>query len=254
MAGVLDGKVCLITGAASGIGEATAILAAREGAKVVLADIQAEKGEAVARGIKDRGGDALFVAADVSKPDRVQAMIDATVKAHGRLDCAFNNAGVEGPIMVPTADFDLAVWDKLLATDLTGVFLCLRAELKVMEAQKAGNVVNMSSIAGVVGDTMIGAAYHASKFGVIGLTKTAALEYAQKGIRVNAVSPGFIDTPMVRAYFQTNPALEGILANLEPLKRIGKPEEVAALVVWLFSDASSFVTGNNYPVDGGLLA
>ncbi len=254
MAGILGGKVCLITGASSGIGEATAILSAREGAKVVIADIQVDKGEAVARQINDQGGDAIFLNTDVSKWDQVQAMVDATVKKYGRLDCAFNNAGVEGPIMIPTADFDLNVWDKLLSVDLTGVFLCMKAELKQMETQKSGSIVNMSSIAGVVGDTMIGAAYHASKFGVIGLTKTAALEYAPRGIRVNAVSPGFIDTPMVKVYFQANPKLEATLQNLEPLKRLGKPEEVAAIVTWLQSDAASFVTGNNYPVDGGLLA
>ncbi|HEU5115438.1 MAG TPA: SDR family oxidoreductase, partial [Isosphaeraceae bacterium] len=198
--------------------------------------------------------EARFVETDVSNWDHVQAMVRSTVQAHGRLDCAFNNAGVEGPIMIPTADFRLEDWNTLLATDLTGVFLCLKAELKQMESQNSGCIVNMSSIAGVVGDTMIGAAYHASKFGVIGLTKTAALEYAPKGIRVNAVSPGFIDTPMVQAYFQSNPKLPQILAGLEPLKRLGKPEEVAAIVTWLLSDSASFVTGNNYPVDGGLLA
>jgi NAD(P)-dependent dehydrogenase (short-subunit alcohol dehydrogenase family) len=260
MSGILDGKVAFVTGGSSGIGRATAARFGQEGAKVVIVDIQVDLGNQAVDEIRAAGGEALFHEADVSKWDEVQAAVEATVRAYGRLDCAFNNAGVEGPVLTPTADFGLDDWTRILATDLTGVFFCMKAELKVMQAQKSGAIVNMSSIAGVIGDTMIGAAYHASKFGVIGLTKTAALEYVGYGIRINAVSPGFIDTPMVRATY-TDPRvvalkldLKAALESFEPMKRLGRPEEVAAVVTWLCSDASSFVTGFNHAVDGGLLA
>ncbi len=254
MAGLLAGKVALVTGGSSGIGKATAIDFAREGAKVVIADIQKDLGLAVVAQIKAAGGEATFTQKDVSKWDQVQAMVKETIDAYGRLDCAFNNAGVEGSIKTPTAQFDVNEWQTVLATDLTGVFLCMKAELTIMADRKSGAIVNMSSIAGMVGDPLIGAAYHASKFGVIGLTRTAAIEYATAGIRINVVCPGFIDTPMVQAVLTKAPALKDVLIGLEPMKRFGQPEEVAAMVTWLCSDRASFVTGASFAVDGGILA
>jgi len=253
MAGRLEGKVALVTGAGSGIGRATALACAREGAKVVAADIAVEGGEETVAHIKRAGGEAIFVATDVTQANAVQALIAAAVAAYGRLDCAHNNAGIEG-VWATTADYPEDDWDRVMAVNLKGVWLCMKYEIPQMLQQGGGAIVNTASLAGLVGAKRL-AAYVASKHGVVGLTKTAALEYAKAGIRVNAVCPGVIHTAMVeRMFFQRRSQVVERLAASEPLGRLGTPEEVAEAVVWLCSDAASFVTGHALSVDGGLYA
>jgi len=253
MAGSMTGKTALITGGASGIGRATAIAFAREGAKVVVADCMTDGGERTVRTIKQAGGQAVFVAADVSRRNDVETMVRKTVETYGRLDCAFNNAGVEGRI-VPLADCKEEDWERTIAVNLTGVWLCMKYEIAEMLKQGSGSIVNTASIAGMVGFQGFGA-YCASKGGVIQLTRTAALEYAKNGIRINAVCPGAIRTPMVERLLDTYPDFtEEKLIALEPVGRIAKPEEVAEAVLWLSSDAASFVIGLPMPVDGGWTA
>jgi NAD(P)-dependent dehydrogenase (short-subunit alcohol dehydrogenase family) len=252
MPGHLGGKVALVTGGGSGIGRATALAFAREGAKVVVADVVVAGGaETVAR-IQQVGGEATFVKTDVSQATEVEALITATVAAYGRLDCAHNNAGVEG-VEALTADYPEADWDRVISINLKGVWLCMKYELPQMQRQGAGAIVNTASIAGLVGAHRM-SAYVASKHAVAGLTKTAALEYAKAGIRVNAVCPGVIRTPMVERIFSRHPRAETHMTGLEPIGRLGTPEEVAAAVVWLCSDAASFVTGHTLAVDGGVVA
>ena len=252
MAGRVDGKVAVLTGAGSGIGRATALVFAREGAKVVVADIVVAGGEETVRMIKAAGGEAIFVKTDVTKTAEVEVLVKKTVETYGRVDCAFNNAGIEGE-MAPTADCTEENWDRVVNIDLKGVWLCMKYEIPQMLKQEGGAIVNTASVAGLVGFQGI-PAYVASKHGVNGLTKTAALEYAKAGIRVNAVCPGVIHTPMVERFFNANPqASEGMTA-LEPVGRLGKPEEIAEAVLWLCSDAASFVTGLPMAVDGGLVA
>ena len=253
MAGILDGKVALVTGGSSGIGRATAIAYAKAGAKVAIVDINPDGGQVTLDAIKAAGGQGIFIKADVSLDDQVASSVAQTVQAFGRLDIAFNNAGVEGPIMTPTASYPRDEWDRILAVDLTGVWLCMVHQIPQMLKQGGGTIVNMSSVAGLVADVLIGAAYHAAKFGVIGLTKTAALEYIKQNIRINAVCPGFIDTPMVQQFITEVPGLKAKLLEIQPIGRLGKPEEVAELVVWLSSDQSSFVVGAAVSVDGGIL-
>jgi NAD(P)-dependent dehydrogenase (short-subunit alcohol dehydrogenase family) len=256
MPGRLDGKVALVTGGGSGIGRATALAFAREGARVVLADIMVEAGEATVRMIQETSGEALFCKADVSKAAEVQALVHTAVDTYGRLDCAHNNAGVEGlrgVIPAPTADLTEDMWDYILNINLKGVWLCMKYEIPQMLKQGGGAIVNTASVAGLVGFQAI-PAYVASKHGVNGLTKTAALEYAKSGIRVNAVCPGVIHTPMVERFFKANPQASETMSALEPVGRLGKPEEIAAAVVWLCSDAASFVTGLPMAVDGALTA
>jgi NAD(P)-dependent dehydrogenase (short-subunit alcohol dehydrogenase family) len=252
MAGRVDGKVAVITGGGSGIGRATALAFAREGAKVVVADVVVAGGEETVRMIKAAGGEAIFIKTDVTKTAEVGAMVKKTIETYGRLDCAFNNAGIEGE-MAPTADCTEENWDRVVAIDLKGVWLCMKYELPQMLKQGGGAIVNTASVAGLVGFQGI-PAYVASKHGVNGLTKTAALEYAKSGIRVNAVCPGVIHTPMVERFFTTNPQLAEGMTALEPVGRLGKPEEIAEAVVWLCSDAASFVTGLPMAVDGALTA
>jgi NAD(P)-dependent dehydrogenase (short-subunit alcohol dehydrogenase family) len=248
MAGQVAGRIVLVTGGGSGIGRAAALTFAREGGRVVVSDIVVEGGEETVRMIKAANGEALFVKTDVSKAAEVEVLIQTVIDTYGRLDCAFNNAGIEGAI-VPTADYPEAAWDRTMAINLKGVWLCLKYEIPQMLKQGGGAIVNTASVGGLVGTAMI-SAYVASKHGVVGLTKTAALEYAKAGIRVNAVCPGVILTPMV----QRLPELLEAFTAAEPIGRLGKPEEIAEAVVWLCSDAASFVTGHAMAVDGGYVA
>jgi NAD(P)-dependent dehydrogenase (short-subunit alcohol dehydrogenase family) len=253
MPGYVEGKVALVTGGGSGIGRATALAFAREGARVVVADIGVAGGAETAQLIQKAGGEATFIKADVSQAAEVEALIDKVVSTYGRLDCAHNNAGIEG-VEAPTADYPEEDWDRVIAINLKGVWLCMKYEIPPMQQQGGGAIVNTASIAGLVGAYRM-PAYVASKHGVAGLTKAAALEYAKAGIRVNAVCPGVIRTPMVeRFFFSRHPRAEGRLTAFEPIGRLGTPQEVAEAVVWLCSDAASFVTGHTMAVDGGIVA
>jgi len=253
MAGRMAGKVALITGGASGIGRATAIAFAREGAKVAVADYMVDGGERTVKTIREAGGQAMFINADVSRPKEVEAMVTKTVEAYGRLDCAFNNAGVEGRI-ANTAEASDEDWDRTIATNLTGVWFCMKYEIREMLKRGGGSIVNTASVAGMIGFPGF-APYCASKGGVIQLTRTAALEYAKSGIRVNAVCPGVIRTPMVERLMDSYPEFnEPLLISYEPIGRMGKPEEIAEAVLWLSSDAASFVTGLPMAVDGAWTA
>ncbi len=252
MAGQLDGKVALITGAGSGIGRASALVFAREGAKVAVADIVVEGGEETVRMVKEAGGEAFFIKVDVSNAADVEAMVNTVVDTYGRIDCAYNNAGIEGRL-ASTDEYPEDVFDKVIDINLTGVWLCMKYELPHMLKQGSGAIVNTASGAGLIGVAGM-SAYVASKHGVVGLTKTAALEYAKSGIRVNAVCPGLIQTPMVERITADQPQLGEALVAAEPVGRTGKPEEIAESVVWMCSDAASFVTGHAMSVDGGYVA
>jgi NAD(P)-dependent dehydrogenase (short-subunit alcohol dehydrogenase family) len=253
MAGSLEGKTALVTGGGSGIGRATSLAFAREGARVAIVDYVPEGGNQTLNMIKEIG-DGRFFKADVSKPDEIQRAVEQTVEAFGRLDCAFNNAGIEGAAGGRNDPWDQANWHRVIAINLTGVFLSMQYEVEQMLKSGGGAIVNTSSILGLVG--MGGAfAYTAAKHGVAGLTKSAALLYAQKGIRVNAVCPGYIHTPMVeRSVGIGSEMAQHITKHLQPIGRLGKPEEIAEAVVWLCSPAASLVTGLAMPVDGGCVA
>jgi NAD(P)-dependent dehydrogenase (short-subunit alcohol dehydrogenase family) len=252
MAGLVAGKVALITGGGSGIGRASALTFAREGAKVVVADVAVEGGEETVQLIQQRGGEAIFVKADVSRAAEVEALVARAVQTYGRLDCAHNNAGIEGAAAT-TVDYAEDAWERVLAINLKGVWLCMKYEIPQILKQGGGAIVNTASTAGLVGYRG-GAAYVASKHGVVGLTKTAALEYAKAGVRVNAVCPGAIDTPMMGRLTGHRPQRAERMAAAEPVGRMGQPEEIAEAVVWLCSEAASFVTGHAMAVDGGLTA
>jgi len=252
MAGLLHGKVALITGAASGIGRATAIAAAREGAKVLVVDA-VPAGEDTVKLIKDAGGEAAFHKCDVTRAAEVEATVAAAVKLFGRLDCAHNNAGIIGKSL-HTAEDTEENFDRIIAVDLKGVWLCMKYEILQMLKQGArGAIVNTASAAGLVGSHGQ-PAYNAAKHGVIGLTKVAALEYARHDIRVNSVCPGVIDTAMVAEMVTGHPRLRDRLIAVEPIRRMGKPQEIGEAVVWLMSDYASFVTGASLPVDGATTA
>ncbi len=246
------GKVAYVSGGASGIGRATAIAFAREGASVVIADVQEKGAQETARMIEELGGRALALKCDVSRVEDVKNALDKTIETFGRLDSAFNNAGIEEK-MGTTADLGMEDWDRIIAVNLRGVFLAMKYQIPLMLKQGGGAIVNTSSVAGIIGFQGI-PAYTASKHGIVGLTKTAALDYATKNIRINAVCPGVIETPMVERFIGGTPEGRKQMIALEPVGRMGKPEEVAAAVVWLCSDAASFVTGHAMPVDGGFVA
>ena len=252
MAEQFRGKVALVTGASSGIGRATALAFAREGARVVVSDVNSEGGEETVSKIENAGGQSIFVHADVSHSAEVETLINKAVETYGRLDCAHNNAGIGG-VSVPTHEYPEDVWDRIVDINLKGVWLCQKYEIVQMLKQGSGTIVNTASVAGLIADGA-GAGYIASKHGVVGLTKKAALEYARAGIRVNAVCPGVIRTPMVESVFARNPEKESQIAAAHPAGRLGNPEEVAETVVWLCSDAASFVTGHSMVVDGGYVA
>lgn len=248
-----DGKVALVTGAGAGIGRATSLAFARDGSRVVVADINAAGGEETVQMIRRSGGEAHFANTDVGEAAQVAALIEETITTYGRLDYACNNAGIEG-VSQPTADYPEEIWRRVLTINLTGAWLCMKYEIPQMLRTGGGAIVNMSSVLGTVGFPNA-APYVAAKHGLIGLTKTAALEYATQGIRVNAVCPAFVATPMLeRAGLLTDPEMHQMLVNLHPVKRLGTPEEVAEAVLWLCSDAASFATGQALLVDGGYVA
>lgn len=248
----LKDKVVIITGAASGIGAASALAFAKEGAKVVVADVVKEAGEKIVAQILIEKGEAIFVKCDVSSEDDVKNLVSSTVKKFGRIDCAFNNAGIEGETQ-DTSSCTNENWQKTMDINLKGIWLCMKYEIPEMLKAGGGSIVNCSSIAGVVGFEGM-PAYVASKHGVLGLTQTAALEYATKNIRVNAICPGVIDTPMIKRATHGNETEKNAFIEGEPVHRMGRPEEIASAALWLCSDASSFITGHPLVADGGWVA
>ncbi|MEX2229442.1 MAG: glucose 1-dehydrogenase [Dehalococcoidia bacterium] len=246
-----DERVAVVTGAANGIGRATALAFGREGASVVVADY-ADEGVHVAAEIEAAGGRATFVSADVSSAEAVERLIAAAEERYGRLDYLFNNAGVEGE-QAATADAGLENWHRVIAINLSGVFFGMKYAIPAMLRTGGGAIVNNASVAGLVGFMGI-PAYTASKGGVVQLTRTAALEYATREVRVNCVCPGVIDTPMIRRFTQDDPDALAAMAQMQPMGRLGRPEEIADAVLYLCSDAASFITGAVIPVDGGFVA
>jgi NAD(P)-dependent dehydrogenase (short-subunit alcohol dehydrogenase family) len=254
MAGLLDGKTALISGGARGIGRAAAILFAKEGARVAVADLNGDGAKETVQMINAAGGQAISITVEITKADEVAGMVARTGDAFGRLDCAFNNAGIAGYQVnaagAKTADWSEEAFDRMIAVNLKGVWLAMRAELEVMQKQGVGAIVNTASIAGLVG-LPTSSAYVAAKHGVVGLTKTAAIEYATMGIRVNSVCPGYIETDMTKEVMTRRG--EEILRTTAA-RRMGTAQEIAEMVCWLCSDRASYVTGANYNVDGGYVA
>lgn len=254
--GIVSGKNALVTGSGGGIGRATARKFSAEGAKVVVSDITSEGGEETVRLIRADGGEAVFIQADCASPEDVDALIAGAVAQYGSLDCVCNNAGIEGKI-APFAEQTIENYDAIMNVNARGTFLCLRAEIREMLTSGGGSIVNLASIAGLIGFPGL-APYTASKHAVNGLTKNAALEYGKSGIRVNSVCPGGIDTRMLDSLAEQatsgQQTSQQMMDPLHPIGRIGTPEEVAALIVWLCSDQASFMTGANIPVDGGYVA
>ena len=243
------GKVALVTGAASGIGRATALAFAKNHAKVVVSDVSDGGGRETVQSIERLGGEALFIKCDVSQSDEVESLMEVTLKNLGRLDFAFNNAGIEGP-QSSTAECTEEAWDQVININLKGVWLCMKYQIPIFLKQGYGSIVNCSSIAGLIGFQGV-PAYVASKHGILGLTKTAALEYSKKNIRVNAVCPGVIETPMIQRFTRGDTKAHELLVAGEPMGRVGDPGEIAQAVLWLSSPQASFVTGHPLVVDGG---
>jgi NAD(P)-dependent dehydrogenase (short-subunit alcohol dehydrogenase family) len=249
---IFQNKIAIITGGSFGIGRATAVAFAQKGAKVVVADWIEDKEGITLKSIKATGSEGIFIPCDVSKSEDVQSLIEKTVATFGRIDFAFNNAGIEG-MMAPIHECTEANWDKTISINLKGVWLCMKQELLQMQKQGKGVIVNCASIAGLSGFSGL-PAYVASKHGLVGLTKTAALENAKTGIRVNAVCPGVIHTAMIDRVTGRDKEVEKQYVAMEPMGRMGQPEEVAEAVVWLCSDAASFITGQAIAIDGGFTA
>ena len=248
----LDGKIALITGGSSGIGRETAVLFAQHGAKLAIVDLNPDGGQETVEMVTGTGGQAFFVQADVSQAAQVENMVNRVVAEYGRLDIAFNNAGIDG-IPVRTADSTEYEYDLIMAVNAKGVWLCLKYELQQMLLQGGGTIINTASVAGLIGAHSM-SAYAASKHAVVGLTKSAALEYARKNIRINAVCPAVINTPMVQRGFTSFPKFVETTKRINPMRRLGEPAEVAAAVLWLCSDDASFVNGTALTVDGGFTA
>ncbi|HEX6849183.1 MAG TPA: SDR family oxidoreductase [Chitinophagaceae bacterium] len=246
---LLENKVAIITGAGSGIGKATAELFAKEGAKVVVSDISEANGKSAVEAIKKSGGEAFYIKADSSKVEDNEALVKETIQKYGALDIAVNNAGIGGPLAA-TGEYPIDGWQKVIDINLSGVFYGLRNQIPAM-LEKGGSIVNIASILGNTG-TKLSPAYVAAKHGVVGLTKAAALEYADKNIRINSVGPGYIRTPLVMNSLDKDTL--NALVGLHPIGRLGEAEEIAELILWLASSKSSFVTGAYYPADGGYLA
>lgn len=243
-------QIVLVTGAGSGMGKATALMAGERGAKVVVSDISEEAAQSVVEDIKAKGGQATAIKCDVSKDAEVKAMIDRTVAVYGRLDAAFNNAGIMMPITY-IDEVSEELYDRVLNINLKGVWLCMKYEIQQMKKQGSGAIVNNSSIGGLVGGVGL-SAYHAAKHGVLGLTKSAAVEYSSQGIQINAVCPGTIETPMVDDMIKSGQFSEDAFKNAAPIKRLGKVDEIAETILWLFSPAASYIVGQAISVDGGL--
>jgi NAD(P)-dependent dehydrogenase (short-subunit alcohol dehydrogenase family) len=246
----LKNKVAIITGSGSGIGRAAAILFAKQGAKVVVSDIHEGHGNAVVDEIKNSGGEAFFIKADTSKPEEHQQLVEQTIKKYGALHIAVNNAGIGGPLGA-TADYPIDGWQNVININLSGLFYGLKYQIPAILKSGGGSIVNIASILGAAG-TRMSPAYVSAKHGVVGLTKAAALEYADQKIRINAVDPGYINTPLVKNALDE--ATLKMLVGLHPIGRLGESEEIAELILWLGSDKSSFVTGSYYAADGGYLA
>ena len=248
----LSGKVALVTGAAAGIGRATAIEFAKSGASVVVSDIDAVGGSETASLINSESGNATYVQCDVSDIGSVEALVDQTVKTYGRLDMAHNNAGIEGA-RVPLIDLTEDQWDSVMAVNIKGVWMCMKYEIRQMIEQGSGAIVNTSSVAGLMGMTG-STAYGTAKHGVVALTKIAALEYADRGVRVNAVCPGAVTSGMTDRLMGNDPEREAMYMSIQPIGRFGSADEIASTVVWLCSDVASLLTGVAMPVDGGIMA
>jgi NAD(P)-dependent dehydrogenase (short-subunit alcohol dehydrogenase family) len=246
----LEGRVALVTGGATGIGKACALALAREGARVVISGRRENLGEEAAREIRAAGGDVRFVRADVGRRADIESMIAQTIAAYGQLDFAVNNAGIEGPAFIPIADYPEEAWDEVLNTNLKGLWLCMKYEIPHLLKQPGASIVNVSSVGGVNGSAL-GVAYHASKHGVIGITRAAAVEYGGKGLRVNAVAPGSFHTALSHRLFPE--ATHGQVAAANPMGRWGELGEIASAVVWLCSPGAGFVNGHTLAVDGGYL-